>query len=61
MASNENDLLTVQDVANRFGVKQPTVRKWLREGRIRGVKIGGARRFERAEVDRLIEEGRDAA
>ena len=61
MASNEQDLLTVQDVANRFGVKPTTIRKWLRDGQIRGVKIGGARRFERSEVDRLIAEGRDAA
>lgn len=32
-------LLTVEDVANQLQVHPETVRKWLREGRLEGVRL----------------------
>ena len=52
--------LTVEEVARLLGVTKPTVRDWLRDGKIRGVKVGidTARRYRwripRSEVERLI-------
>ena len=34
-------LLTVPDVAGRLGLNPETVRRWLRSGRITGVRLGG--------------------
>ena len=34
-------LLTVKDVADRLQVPEDTVRVWLRQGRLRGIRPGG--------------------
>lgn len=34
------DLASLQESAIRLGVKVGTLRKWIREGRIQGVKLG---------------------
>lgn len=34
-------LLTVQQVAERLQVHQETIRKWLREGELVGINLGG--------------------
>src|SRR3954447_11780216 len=40
----ENDrLFTVPEVAERLRVKHETVRRWLREGRLRGIRLGGTK------------------
>lgn len=36
-------LLTVQEVADRLRVNRETVRRWLRSGQLRGIKLGGDR------------------
>jgi excisionase family DNA binding protein len=50
-------LLRVEDVARRVGTTPDTVRRWLREGKLRGVRPGGTKlgwRIRASEVDRLL-------
>jgi excisionase family DNA binding protein len=52
--------LTVPEAALRLRVNVDTVRRWLRTGRLRGVKPGGDRsgyRIASSELDRLLTEG----
>jgi excisionase family DNA binding protein len=56
MKQNE-PLLTVKDVAERFGVTVPTVRRWIKDGRIQGRMPGGQKagyRIPASEVERLL-------
>jgi excisionase family DNA binding protein len=57
--------LTVHDVAEQLKVTEDTVRRWLRERRLRGFMPGGARggyRVRESELERFIAElERDAA
>lgn len=49
--------LTVADVASQVGATEETVRRWLRQGRIKGVMPGGAKlgwRIPATEVERLL-------
>ena len=54
-------MLTLSQVANELRVHVPTVKRWIRTGRMRAVKLG-IREFVRPiEVERvraLIEQGR---
>jgi excisionase family DNA binding protein len=50
-------MLTVQTVAERLQVQPATVRRWLREGRLRGVKPWGDKtgyRIPESEIARLL-------
>ncbi len=47
-------LLTLEDVAERLMVQVPTVRGWLRTGRMRGVKAGRLWRVPEGEVDGFL-------
>ena len=38
---DQQELLTVPEIALRLKVHQETVRRWLREGRLRGRNFGG--------------------
>lgn len=49
-------MLTVAQVAQQLGLKEPTVRAWIARGRISYVKFGRAVRVPADEVRRLIEE-----
>lgn len=54
----EPPFLTVREVAQRMRVSDKTVRKWIGQGRLRGVKISnrGGWRIPEVEVERLIAE-----
>ncbi len=55
----EDRLLTVDQIADRVQVSQETVRRWLRSGRMYGVRPGGAKigwRVRSSEVDRFLAE-----
>lgn len=39
----EDGLLTIPEVARRLRISEWTVRRWLREGRLKGFRIGGTR------------------
>lgn len=50
-------LLTVPEVAERIRVSPELVRRWLRQGRLRGVRLGGTRlgwRILDAELERFL-------
>jgi excisionase family DNA binding protein len=61
----EEQMLTVPQVAKRLGANPYTIRRWLREGRIKGVMPGGTKlgyRIPESEVRRLLDvEGKAAA
>lgn len=44
------DLLTLREAAEQLGVPEPTLRAWIRKGRIRAIKSGRAWRIPAAAV-----------
>lgn len=52
---NDPGLVTVEEAAKFLKVHHETLRKWLRQGTLRGVKIGGGRmwRIPKAELVKL--------
>jgi len=55
--SDGGRLLTVHEVAEYLRVSDATVWRWLREGRLRGLKIGNARRIPLDEIRELTSAG----
>jgi excisionase family DNA binding protein len=54
------EVLTVAEVAQRLRVGQESVRRWLREGKLRGVRTGTVRggwRIPEPEYERFKREG----
>jgi len=47
-------LLTMNEAIERLGTTRPTFYRWLRTGKIRGLKVGRQWRFEPAEIDRFL-------
>ena len=47
------ELLTVQQVAERLKMNPETVRRWLRQGKLRGYLLGGDRSGYRVAADDL--------
>ena len=54
----ENEYLTVKQVAEKIDIKCVTVYKWIREGKLKGTyfKIGGVYRFDKALLDKHLED-----
>jgi len=53
----QDGLLTVPEVAGQLRIAPKTVRRWLREGKLRGVRLGGNKigwRVSSSEVARLV-------
>lgn len=49
-------LLTAKEVAERLGVSQGTVKRWYREGKLKGVQLGyRTLRFRVAEIEKYLE------
>jgi len=46
--------LTPEDVAEILNVEASTIRKWLREGILKGVKFGGLWRIPEDELEEFI-------
>ena len=54
---NEQRLLTVREVAERLRSSPETVRRWLRQGKLRGFRPGGTKlgyRVSESELQRFI-------
>jgi excisionase family DNA binding protein len=61
---DEDRLLTVSEVAERLRVYPETVRRWLRAGRLTGIRLGGTKlgyRIAESELRRFISEGQGKA
>lgn len=61
--AKEDPMLTVEEVAQRVRTTTATVRRWLREGKLHGVRPGGRRlgwRIPASELVRLLEGPGDA-
>lgn len=50
-------MLTPKEFAYTFKLSSYTVRAWLRQGKIKGVKFGGLWMITNEEVERLKKEG----
>jgi excisionase family DNA binding protein len=51
-----NKLLSVEEAAERLGIKRGTLYHWIPDGKIKYVKIGRMRRFRESDIDAFIEE-----
>jgi len=49
-------LLTVAEVAEALGFSVPTIRRWIKLGKLAIVKVGRSTRVTRASVERLCVE-----
>ena len=50
-------MLTPKEIAKELKVKEQTVMKWLREGTLKGVKLGKLWRIKEEELQKFIEQG----
>ncbi len=51
-------LLTLEEAAQRLRTSIWTVRRWIREGKLVGTKIGGEWRVDPADLEEFIHKGR---
>jgi excisionase family DNA binding protein len=51
-------LLQIEDTSAILGLSHWTLRRFVRDGRLRAVRIGRRLMIEASEVERFIEEGR---
>ena len=61
---DDERFLTVPEVAERLRMNPETIRVWLRDGRLRGVRPGGKRagwRIPESEVRRILSGGNSVA
>jgi excisionase family DNA binding protein len=59
----EPRFLTVGQAAAALGVSDPTIRRWVKDGHLVAVQIGGADgvlRIPDTELERLVREAREA-
>jgi len=49
-------MITVPQAAQRVGRNAETVRRWIRTGRLRSMKVGTQHLIDEDELDRLVEE-----
>ena len=50
-------LFTVREVANAFALTPFTIHRWIREHKLKAVKIGGSVRIRAEELQRFIAAG----
>ena len=57
MAEREDRLLSVADVSEQLSITEPTVRLWIKEGKIKAHRAGARFwRIRQSEVDRMLAE-----
>jgi excisionase family DNA binding protein len=55
MAENEDRLLSVADVSRLLSVTEPTVREWIKDGKLKAHRAGARFwRIRQSEVDRML-------
>jgi excisionase family DNA binding protein len=58
---NMNALKSVDEAAGLLGISPWTVRAWIREGRLRPVRLGRRVLLSEAELERLVTESQEPA
>jgi excisionase family DNA binding protein len=57
MSEGEDRLLSVADVARLLSVTEPTVREWIKAGKLKAHRVGARFwRIRQSEVDRMLSE-----
>ena len=56
----ESDIITIKEVAEYLRIKEKTVYDLAAKGKIPGFKVGGAWRFDKADIDAWIEKQKKA-
>jgi excisionase family DNA binding protein len=59
MARQKSEVLTVQEACNRLKLNEVTIRRMLKDGRLRGIKMGRRWRVYEDSVEALLEGGKD--
>jgi excisionase family DNA binding protein len=52
----QDDILTLEQAANRAQVAVKTMREWLRTGKLKGIKAGRLWRVRAGDLERFFEE-----
>lgn len=52
----QNKLMTLPEVADFLQISLRSAYGWVKEGKLPGFKVGAAWRFDRADIDRWVEE-----
>jgi excisionase family DNA binding protein len=52
----QDDILTLEQAANRAQVAVKTMREWLRTGKLKGIKAGRLWRVRARDLERFFEE-----
>lgn len=52
-----DDMITMKQAAEILRKNHVSIRRWIRAGRIKSVKIGNLIYFTREEIDRVMREG----
>jgi len=50
-----------EEVGEQFNVKPATIRKWIREGKLKALKLGGLWRITEEELQRFIKASQGAS
>lgn len=50
--------MTVDELCDLLKVTRQTIHVWIKDGKIRAIKMGRVTRFEKSEVERFIEESK---
>lgn len=51
----EDRLYTVRDLAEKMGVTEHTVRRWVREGKTTAIRVGKKLMFTKEDIKKLLE------
>jgi excisionase family DNA binding protein len=54
LADNTTRLMTVREVADRLDFSEQTIRSWLEEGRLRGMRFPKGWRIDRADFEAFV-------
>lgn len=48
-------LMDVEELAGYLQIKNQTIYNWFRDGKVRGIKVGGVWRFDKKEIDQWLD------
>ncbi len=59
-SGEERQLMTLEEVAKHLRIGKRTAYGWAKSGELPAFKVGGTWRFDRADIDRWVEEQKKA-